>query len=179
MAEHEHVAVNVREVPVAQPADAPQQPPSSTPPPTDESMRASRAFEHKDQGKECVDVWTYDFTLGSKVYTSVPSVECWKATRPNVGTPYESYAGAGVRSPSLRRMLGRMSPRRLVMGDNRNKGFREITKKDTTVVPGLNTIEQYLAANPTIQTRLKGGDESDANATLHAPSSSRGSRLVA
>jgi len=51
MAEHEHVAVNVREVPVAQPADAPQQPPSSTPPPTDESMRASRAFEHKDQGK--------------------------------------------------------------------------------------------------------------------------------
>ncbi|KAJ1626073.1 hypothetical protein T492DRAFT_879075 [Pavlovales sp. CCMP2436] len=41
------------------------------------------------------------------------------------------------------------------MGDNWNKGFREITKKDKTV---------YLAANPTIQTRLKGGDKSDANA---------------
>ncbi|KAJ1626028.1 hypothetical protein T492DRAFT_843476 [Pavlovales sp. CCMP2436] len=50
------------------------------------------------------------------------------------------------------------------MGDKWNKGFREITKKDKTVVLGLNTIEQYLAANPTIQTRLKGGDESDANA---------------
>ncbi|KAJ1624833.1 hypothetical protein T492DRAFT_881186 [Pavlovales sp. CCMP2436] len=56
--------------------------------------------------------------------------------------------------------------RLLVMGDNDNwnKGFREITKKDKTVVLGLKTIEQYLAANPTIQTRLKGGDKSDANA---------------
>ncbi|KAJ1621485.1 hypothetical protein T492DRAFT_847020 [Pavlovales sp. CCMP2436] len=50
------------------------------------------------------------------------------------------------------------------MVDHWDKGFREITKKDKMVVLGLNTIEQYLAANPNIQTRLKGGDESDANA---------------
>mmetsp|Transcript_7298 Transcript_7298/g.19011 ORF Transcript_7298/g.19011 Transcript_7298/m.19011 type:complete len:128 (-) Transcript_7298:285-668(-) len=77
-------------------------------------LRDSQGVESSEAARECVDVWTYDFTLGSKVYTSVPvrvlrrptgpcsktvggnpplsagqSVECWKATRPNVGTPYE------------------------------------------------------------------------------------------